>query len=195
MAANNAGKISKVLILVIIGIAGFITVMSISMARTSTTDFCMSCHEIRTHKDELAKSSHAVDKDKNPIECHQCHIPISFGPRYLTVKIYIGAKDWLVHNFGDPENLDRRRLQTIARRFLPDENCRACHQDLTKNVKGEQISEIGQLCHDAYLGKNGKISRGCAGCHYNLAHLPDFDRRYFFNAEFAKRLPLKEEQK
>jgi len=195
MAAKNAGKISKVLILVLIGIVGFTALMSISMARTSTTDFCMSCHEIRTHKDELAKSSHAVDKDKNPIECHQCHIPNSIGPRYLTVKIFIGAKDWLVHNFGDPENLDRRRLQVVARRFLPDENCRTCHEDLTKNTKGEKISEFGQLSHDAYLGKNGQTSRGCAGCHYNLAHLPDFDRRYFFNAEFAKRLPLKEEQK
>jgi hypothetical protein len=62
-------------------------------------------------------------------------------------------------------------------------------------VKDEKISEIGRLCHEAYQGKNGDTKRGCAGCHFNMAHLPKFDRRYFFNAEFAKRLPLKKEQK
>ena len=182
-------------VLIPLGVVGVIVFISISMARTSTTEFCMSCHEIRGHKDELEKSSHAVDKDKNPIQCHQCHIPISFGPRYLTVKTVVGLKDWWEHTFGDPENLDRRAMQKTARRFIPDENCLACHSDLKKNVKDEDISEIGRLCHEAYLGENGNTKRRCAGCHFNLAHLPDFDRRLFFNAEFAKRLPLKKEKK
>ena len=35
--------------------------------------------------------------------------------------------------------------------------------------------------------------RGCAGCHFNMAHLPRFDTRYYFNAEFTKRLyPVEE---
>ena len=100
----------------------------------------------------------------------------------------------LVHNFGDPNRFDRRRLQKVARRFLPDENCRACHEDLLKDIKGEKISEIGRLCHEAYLGQNGNTKRGCAGCHFNLAHLPDFDRRHAFNARFAKNLPPAKEK-
>ena len=168
--------------------------VSIPLERTSTTDYCMTCHELKTHKTELEKSSHAVDKDKNPIECRQCHIPNGFGFKYLTVKL-MGLKDIYVHNFGDPENLDRRRLQATARRYIQDDNCRACHQDLFKTTKDEKISEIGRLAHEAYLGKNGTTRKGCAGCHFNMAHLPDFDRRYKFNAEFVKNLPVTQEQK
>lgn len=195
MAIDELGKISLKIFIILFAFVAIIVLMSISMARTSTTEFCMSCHELKTHKNELEKSSHAVDKDKNPIQCHQCHIPNGIGPRYFFIKTYLGIKDMLVHNFGDPENFDRRKLQKIARRFLPDENCRACHEDLTKDAKGNKISEIGRLCHEAYLGQNGNTMRGCAGCHFNMAHLPEFDRRFFFNAEFAKRLPLQKEQK
>lgn len=165
---------------------------TIPLERTSTTDFCMTCHELKTHKTELEKSSHAVDKDKNPIQCRQCHIPNGFGLKFLAVKI-MGIKDIWVHNFGDPDNLDRRRLQAVARRYIQDDNCRACHQDLFKTNKDEKISEIGRLSHEAYLGDNGNTKRGCAGCHFNMAHLPDFDRRYNFNAQFAKNLPRVQE--
>ena len=176
----------------VIVVVGFL--ITIPLERTSTTEFCVSCHELQTHKTELEKSSHAVDKDKNPIGCRQCHIPNSFGPKYLAVKI-MGIKDLWVHKFGDPENLDRRKLQATARRYVQDDNCRACHQDLFKNAKDEKISELGRLAHESYLGKNGNTRSGCAGCHPNMAHLPEFDRRYKINAEFAKNLPLSQEQK
>jgi len=196
MAETRSKKFPVKYILISLGILiPIILVMSISMARTSTTDYCISCHEMKIYKDELEKSSHAIDKDKKPIECSQCHIPNTIGPKYLTVKTVLGMKDLLVHYFGDPENLERRKMQKSARRFIPDENCLECHKDLNKNVKDEKLSEIGRLCHEAYQGKNGDTKRGCAGCHFNMSHLPKFDRRYFFNAEFAKRLPLKKEQK
>jgi nitrate/TMAO reductase-like tetraheme cytochrome c subunit len=172
-----------------------VVLLSVTMARTSTTNSCLSCHEMQTHKDELEKSSHALDKDKQPIECAQCHLPTGVGPRYVAVKIYAGVSDIWAHTFGDPARLDRRHLQGVARRFLMDDNCRACHQDLSQNVKGEPISEIGKLAHDAYLGKNGETSSGCAGCHQNLAHLPPFDRRYWVNAKFAAKFSLEKETK
>jgi len=180
---------------ILIGIVALIFLMSISMARTSTTEYCISCHEMKKYNDELKKSSHYLDSDKNPIQCKQCHIPKNIGPKYLTVKTVLGMKDMFVHYFGDSENLDRRRMQKLARRFIPDENCLACHKDLKRDVKNKKISEIGRLCHEAYEGKNGNVKRNCAGCHFNMAHLPDFDRRFFFNAEFAERLPLKKENK
>jgi nitrate/TMAO reductase-like tetraheme cytochrome c subunit len=193
MVETTTRKWPLKLIIVLTIVGAIMLAMSISMAKTSTTDYCISCHEIRTHKDELDKSIHAVDKDKNPIQCRQCHIPNSIGPKYLLVKTVLGLKDLIAHNFGDPENLDRREMQKIARQFMPDENCLACHSDLTQDTKGKELSEIGQLCHEAYQGKNGETKRRCAGCHFNIAHLPTFDRRYSFNSEFAKRLPLKQE--
>lgn len=175
-------------------VALLLFLISIPMERTSRTEYCVSCHELKSHKTELEKSSHAKDKDKKPIECRQCHIPNGFGLRYLSVKM-MGIKDLWSHKFGDPENLDRRRLQVVARRYIVDDNCRTCHQDLFKTTKEEKISEIGRLAHEAYLGKNGNTRNGCAGCHPNMAHLPAFDRRYPFNAAFAQNLPLVQEQK
>jgi nitrate/TMAO reductase-like tetraheme cytochrome c subunit len=172
-----------------------VALLSVAMAQTSTTGSCVSCHEMQTHKDELAKSSHAQDKDKQPIECAQCHLPAGVAPRYLAVKIYSGLSDIWAHTLGDPARLDRRHLQVVARRFLMDDNCRACHQDLLQNVKGEPLSEIGKLAHEAYLGKNGAAGSGCAGCHQNLAHLPEFDRRYWVNAKFAAKFSLEKENK
>lgn len=181
--------------LVPLGAAAIVVFLSLSMARTSTTDYCMSCHEMKKYKEELEKSSHAVDKDKKPIDCRQCHIPDSIGPKYFTVKTYLGMRDMFIHYFGDPDNLDRRKMQIFARRFVPDENCLACHPDLYKDTQDQEISAIGKLSHDAYLGKNGNTKRGCAGCHMNMAHLPNFDRRFYFNLEFAKRLPPEEGEK
>lgn len=183
-------KIGLAIAVVIVLFAG----MALSMARTSTTEYCTSCHEMKSYLDELKQSSHRVDKDKKPIDCAQCHVPPGIGPKYLVVKTVVGLNDLVVHYFGDPENLDRRAMQISARVYVDDANCLACHQDLYKDSKGEKpISLLGQLCHDNYLGKNNTIGtkRNCAGCHQNMAHLPDFDRRYWVNAEFAKRLALK----
>lgn len=189
MAERRSRKILLSSAFILVGLAGVIFV-PVSMSRTSTAEYCMSCHEMKGHSDELKKSSHAVDKDKKPIECAQCHIPNSIGFKYVATKTLLGMKDLIVHYLGNPNRLNRRSMQNMARRFVPDENCLACHQDLSKNTKDQKISEIGKLCHDAYLGVNGTTKRNCAGCHFNMAHLPEFDRRYYFNAEFAKRLPL-----
>ena len=83
---------------------------------------------------------------------------------------------------------DRRKIQTNARNSIQAEKCQACHKDLYKNEKGEPISEIGRLCHDAFFGKNGETRQTCAGCHINVAHLPEFDRYLPVNAEFAQKL-------
>lgn len=162
---------------------------SYTIKRTSTTEFCLSCHEMETHGFELKRSAHFVDKDKKEIACVQCHMPPGYGLDYLMVKSYLGARDAAVHFFGDARDLDRRAMQLVARRFVMDANCQACHADLLKNVKGEPLSAEGKKAHEAWLGKEGNARRSCAGCHANMAHLPVFDRRYAVNSAFAAKLP------
>jgi len=165
------------------GISGY------ALHATSSTEFCMSCHEMKPYQKEVAFSSHAKDKEGTPIDCRQCHIPLGIGPRFFAVKIYSGTKDLAVHFRSKPDRLNRIQAQQVARRFVDDANCLACHQDLYKNAKGDApVSVFGQLAHDAYLGKNGNTKQGCAGCHINLAHLPSFDQRLPANAAFASRL-------
>jgi nitrate/TMAO reductase-like tetraheme cytochrome c subunit len=183
----------KTVILSSICLLAVVVASAMAFEKTTTTEFCMSCHEMQQHRAELKFSSHAVDKDKNPIECRQCHMPASFGPRYVALKAYLGVKDLLIHTFGDPDDFYRKELQLSARRFMPDDSCLACHEDLKKDVKGEELSREGKLAHDAYLGVNGNTGKGCADCHRNMAHLPVFDKRYGMNAEFAEKLATQEE--
>ncbi len=178
---------------VLLALAGFVALCAVSayaLRATSSTAFCMSCHEMQPYRTELQASSHAKDTNGTPIDCRQCHIPAGAGPRFLAVKIYSGVKDVAVHFLQRPDTLDRVHAQQAARRFVDDANCLACHGDLYTNAKGDApVSEFGKLAHDAYLGKNGNTRQGCAGCHVNLAHLPEFDRRLPGNASFASRLP------
>lgn len=167
-----------------------------ALQATSSTAFCVSCHEMKPYPEEQRFSSHAKDKDGNEIGCSQCHIPQGMGPRFFAVKTYSGVKDLVVHFWSKPDRLHRARTQVVARRFVDDANCLACHQDLYTNAKAEApVSEYGRLAHDAYLGKNGTTKRNCVGCHINLAHLPDFDRRLVVNAAFASRLQQEEVQR
>ncbi|MCL1915124.1 MAG: NapC/NirT family cytochrome c [Desulfovibrionaceae bacterium] len=169
------------------GISGY------ALHATSSTDFCVSCHEMGPYPQELRFSSHAKDKNGKEIACSQCHIPQGIGPRFLSVKMYSGIKDLAVHLWLKPDRINRPHAQAVARRFVDDGNCLACHEDLFKNAKGDApVSEYGRLSHEAYLGKNGNTKRNCAGCHINLAHLPEFDRRLVVNAAFASRFQQEE---
>jgi len=144
---------------------------------------CKRCHDVNMYQFELKSSVHAVDKDKKEISCEQCH-NFHFDP----LTSYYARDEYYDKKIFPPGAFDRRKLQTNARKAIQAEKCQACHKDLYKNTKDEPISEIGRLCHDAFLGKNGETRRTCAGCHINIAHLPEFDRTMPMNTEFAKRL-------
>jgi nitrate/TMAO reductase-like tetraheme cytochrome c subunit len=175
--------IPVLLVLLGLGVSGA------TLAVTSSTGFCMACHEMKPYKEELALSSHAKDAEGQEIDCSRCHLPRGVGPRYLAVKTYSGLKVVYTHFTEEPLNLDRRALQTVARRFMDDASCLSCHEDLYKDAKGTgAISELGRLTHDTYNGLDGKTYRNCAACHINIAHLPVFDRRLEVNRDFAERL-------
>jgi nitrate/TMAO reductase-like tetraheme cytochrome c subunit len=177
------------LFVVLCGVTGY------ALRATSATEFCMSCHEMTPYLKEQRFSSHAKDKDGKEIGCSQCHIPQGVGPRFLAVKMYSGVKDLAVHVWSKPDSLNRAHAQEVARRFVDDANCLACHADMYKNAKNDApVSAYGRLAHEAYLGKNGAAKRNCVGCHINLAHLPAFDRRLQVNAAFTSRFPQEEVQ-
>lgn len=180
---------SKKLWFACLAVAVVLLASGAAVHQTSQNEFCLSCHEMKIYYDEQMASSHAKDADGNPIGCAQCHIPNTNAVRMLAVKTYLGALDLWTHYTGDTYNLDRAQMQGIARRFIDDNNCLTCHEDLTKNAKNDgQISTEGKLAHESYQGKNGQSRHGCVGCHSNLAHLPTFDARIPKNADFLKKL-------
>lgn len=144
---------------------------------------CKRCHDVQMYQFELKNSVHAFDKDKKEITCDQCH-----HFHYSPLTSYYARDEYYDKKIFEPGAFDRRKIQANARKSIKAEKCQACHKDLYKNDKGEPISEIGRLCHDAFLGKNGETRQTCAGCHINIAHLPEFDRNLPINAEFARKL-------
>ena len=156
---------------------------------TQKSSFCLSCHEMQPYQKELEASPHAKDAKGQAIGCSQCHVPSTNIVRMLTAKSYLGAKDMWVHYIDGPVALNRAAMQPVARRFVDDANCRACHDDLAKNAKNDgPVSAEGKLAHEAYLGANGQARSGCAGCHANMGHLPPFDERIPRNAKFLSKL-------
>ena len=73
-------------VLVVLMLAG----TAIGVHVTSSTSFCLSCHEMRVHQQELALSPHAQDARGNAIECVQCHIPSTNIVRMLSAKNVAG---------------------------------------------------------------------------------------------------------
>ncbi len=156
--------------------------VSVKPARPAVEE-CMRCHDVKTYQFELKNSVHAFDKDKKEISCEQCH-HFHFSP----LTSYYARDEYYDKKIFEPGAFDRRKIQANARNSIEAEKCQACHKDLYKNSKDEPISEIGRLCHDAFLGKNGETKQTCAGCHINIAHLPEFDRNLSVNAEFAQKI-------
>ncbi len=154
-----------------------------SAADRPPVEECMRCHDVKQYQHELKNSVHAFDKDKKEISCEQCHV-FHFSP----LTSYYARDKYYDKKIFEPGTFDRRKMQGNARQTDLTAKCQECHKDLTKNVKGEPISLIGSLAHDAFLGKNGTTRKTCAGCHINMGHLPDFDKDLMINAEFAKKL-------
>jgi len=168
---------------VILGLTVSWGVLQATAGERAVVEECMRCHDVKMYNYEISHSSHAKDKDGKSITCDQCHQP-HFNP----VTSYYARDEYYDKKIFQPGDFDRKSMQKNVQDSVPAKKCLVCHADLTKDTDGKKISELGQLCHDAYEGKNGTTRKNCAGCHGNIAHLPEFDRDLIKNGEFAEKL-------
>ena len=168
---------------VVSGFVLFLGVPEVLAEDRPVVEECMRCHDVKTYQYEISHSVHVKDKDGKSITCDQCH-----DPHFNPVTSYYARDEYYDKKIFQPDDFNRRQMQKNVQNSVPAKKCQLCHSDLSKDTKGEKISEIGQLCHDAFEGKNGTTRKNCAGCHVNIAHLPDFDRDLTKNAEFTKKL-------
>ncbi|MEN8190411.1 MAG: NapC/NirT family cytochrome c [Thermodesulfobacteriota bacterium] len=166
-----------------LGLALALSASSAAAGDRPAVEECMRCHDVKMYQHELKNSSHAFDKDKKEISCEQCH-EFHFNP----LTNYYARDEYYDKKIFQPGTFDRRKMQTNARKTDLTAKCQTCHKDLKQNAKGEPISIIGGLAHDAFLGKNGTTRKTCQGCHVNVGHLPVFDKDLMLRAEFAKKL-------
>lgn len=78
------------------------------MHKTSTTEFCVSCHSMSYPKAEWEGSSHFANTKGVRAQCSDCHIPKE-GWHYVKAK-FIALKDLWYEAQGKIENKENMKL-------------------------------------------------------------------------------------
>ena len=166
--------------MIVIGVLGGILIwggLNTGMEYTNRTEFCLSCHTMKTPYEELKKTVHYSNRTGTSVGCSDCHVASSKEPfdyaRKLTQKVF-ASKDVIGEILGTidtPEKFEAHRL-TMAKRVwahmkeTDSKECRNCHKfdkmDTTKQKDRSAVKHEGAV-------QDGKT---CIDCHKGIAHKP-----------------------
>jgi formylglycine-generating enzyme len=151
-------------------VVGFLIIGSgsVMIKRTSSNEYCASCHTIHPQAEvSWKKSVHYVTKSGFRTGCVDCHLP-PHGQGYLPAKIRTGARDVWSKWTKDPKSFDweeRSKLEN-ARKYVYESSCIACHV----NLFPAQLSKEGEDAHIYYTSKNKPADLQCINCHLDAGH-------------------------
>jgi nitrate/TMAO reductase-like tetraheme cytochrome c subunit len=148
------------------GVAGGIGFDSV-LGQTSTTEFCLSCHEMNTLQEELSRTVHFKNRSGVRVGCGDCHVP-RHQPAKIIAK-FAALDDLYAHFMGTidtPEKFEARRLEMAEKvwasmRADGSATCRTCHsfeamaleaQSARPRRKHNQAIESGETCIDCHKG-------------------------------------------
>lgn len=128
----------------------------------------MSCH-VHTESDNMWRfSTHYNNTSGNVVNCIDCHLPPKEDGimRYTFVKAKQGIKDVYGYMFKDSADFqwELRSHPDIAERFVFDESCIKCHQNLfpaTLNAAG---------CEAHLYYEANADEKSCISCHISVGH-------------------------
>ncbi len=129
---------------------------------SSTTQFCVSCHEMVQPYQQYKKSTHFQNKSGVVAECADCHLPPGSVSKWYA-KITHGLNDSIKHAFLQPEDIDHEAWKCKAVRNISSKACQKCH----KNLLPADLPRGGFMGHRAFL--RGEAT-SCLECHKNLVH-------------------------
>ena len=136
-----------------------------TMVRTSTPEFCASCHEIKPAVRAWRASTHTNNAAGIVVDCMDCHLP---APQdtfdFFFAKSYHGIKDVAVHFLMD--DYDREKARQAAYDAFDNDQCQKCHRNLLHmpNSRG------AMLAHRSVLYARPGYEKKCVDCHYDLVH-------------------------
>jgi cytochrome c-type protein NapC/trimethylamine-N-oxide reductase cytochrome c-type subunit TorC len=136
-----------------------------TMVRTSTPEFCASCHEIKPAVRAWRASTHANNDSGVVADCMDCHLP---APQHMFdfffAKTYHGAKDVVKHFVIDA--YDREKNRQAAYASFSNDQCQKCHRNLLY-MPGKRGA---MLAHRSVLYFKAGYEKKCVDCHYDLVH-------------------------
>jgi sulfatase modifying factor 1 len=151
-----------------------------AVVKTSTDEFCASCH-VHPHSTQSWKLSTHYDNTMGiRVHCVECHLP-PHGEGYLVEKTKTGLRDVWGKLFKDPETLNWEAKSQIeyAKRHAYEASCVRCHQ----NNYPLGLNENGRLAHLYYEQQEGTLH--CINCHITVGHY-DPDRLHAKNVTFGE---------
>ena len=157
----------------------FIFLGNKAVEKTSSDDFCASCH-IHPHSTQSWKlSTHYDNKRGIHVHCVDCHLP-PHGEGYLAEKTKTGLRDVWGKLFKDPESLNWEAKSQIeyAKNHVFESACIKCHQ----NNFPLGLSKDGRQAHLYYEQQEGALH--CINCHITVGH-HDPDRLHAQNTDFG----------
>jgi cytochrome c-type protein NapC len=134
---------------------------------TSTTGFCLSCHEMQTPYNELSKTAHFNNRTGVRVECADCHVPKEYPDKLIAkVSAIDDIYGSLVGSIDTPEKFEAKRLEMAERvweqmRATGSAACRSCHafeamefskQGDRPRFKHQEAMSSGQTCVDCHKG-------------------------------------------
>lgn len=154
--------------LVVLGILIGFPLFSMSyytMVRTSTPEFCATCHEIKPAVRAWRASTH-VNNDAGVVaDCMDCHLPAPQNTfDFFFSKTYHGIKDVAAHFLG--EGYDRQLERNKAYDSFKNDQCLKCH----RNLLAIPNSRGAMLAHRSVLYPRSGYEKKCVDCHYDLVH-------------------------
>jgi len=142
-----AGPLTPVLILLVLGLAGYG-----GMNYASTPEFCASCHSMSSHFDSWQVSPHAPE-----VTCIECHSdPGALGELAAHVK-GVRMLYKTIANIAPHLVMDHKIANT---------SCTKCHEMEDEKAKGVRVD------HKNHLDKGVN----CQDCHFGLVHLANEDK-------------------
>ena len=100
-----------------------------TMVRTSTPEFCASCHEIKPAVVAWRSSTHVNNPQGFVADCMDCHLPAPHKTfDFFFAKTFHGIKDVIKHFTID--EYDRQKNREAAYASFNNAECQKCHRNL-----------------------------------------------------------------
>src|SRR5210317_1401925 len=136
-----------------------------TMVRTSTPEFCASCHEIKPAVVAWRSSTHTNNAAGVVVDCMDCHLPAPHDTfDFFFAKSYHGLKDVAVHFFV--EEYDREKARQSAYAAFDNDQGQKCH----RNLLNMPHSRGAMLAHRSVIYARAGYEKKCVDCHYDLVH-------------------------
>jgi len=161
-------RLLKPALLIALGIVVAFPLFSVSyytMVRTSTPQFCASCHEIQFAYNTWKTSTHVNNGQGFVADCMDCHLPAPHDTfNFFYAKTAHGIKDIIIHFAGVPYDREKNRKKAYA--SFTNQQCQKCH----RNILYIPDKRGAMLAHRDVIYARPGYEKRCVDCHKNLVH-------------------------